>query len=195
MRWRITVDDIWYSCSVIRTGRTRNWIDLVKLIQKQRNSSPGLVSLYNLSFNHYHCRCHTFLQAGFNSKCVGNFHKKQIVSLALNKTFKHPIFAANFMVLNDLSSRWSKFKFGTDNKNLDGNCRCKSTSNCNSCCDDMFLFCICSKVGFQIVPLFRPLIGWHAVIALSRQYKYENQPKSIYCWNYIWNIFNQDCYA
>ena len=48
--------------------------------------------------------------------------KKQIVSLALNKTFKYPIFAANFMVLNDLSSWWSKFKFGTDNKNLDGNC-------------------------------------------------------------------------
>ena len=168
MRWRITIDDIWYSCSVIRTGWTRNWVDLVQFIQKQRNSSPGRVSLYNLSFNYHHCGCHTFLQAGFNSKFVGNSHKKQIVSLALNKTFKYPIFAANFMVLNDLSSWWSKFKFGTDNKNLDGNCRCKSTSNCNSCCNDMFLFCICSKVGFQTVPLFRPLIGWHAVIAPSR---------------------------
>ena len=57
------------------------------------------------------------------------------------------------MVLNDLSSWWSKFKFGTHNKNLDGDCRCKSTSNCNSCCNDMFLFCLCSKVGFQTCQL------------------------------------------
>ena len=94
------------------------------------------------------------------------------------------------MVLNDLSSWWSKFKFGTYNKNLDGDCRCKSTSNCNSCCNDMFLFCLCSKVGFQTCQLALWLVkSW--LTAPSSQYKSENPSKSFYCWNYIWNIFNE----